>query len=162
MKRLILILLFLFLFKSLFCQSVSFTYDDSGNRLNRSISVQQLKSNKVQLPGADTENLNMPEKIKLEEKEKVSKEAISSENRDVNLLVYPNPNKGFIKMDILNMPLNSVNEIKLYDLSGLELKVLKNSDSHTEIDISQFQDGIYILKIKVVDKVFDYKIVTKH
>lgn len=179
-KRIILLSLALFLVLNLFSQSVAYTYDDSGNRLTRTIVVQQQQSNSQKLPLVSQKSLKSTENVKgsgqdqstpevespANANEKVQEDSLKgktiSGDEDIITHVYPNPNKGLLKVDITNMPLNSINEMRLYDLSGLELTVIRNFDSHSEIDISQFHDGIYILRIKIDERVFDWKVIKNH
>src|ERR1035437_1092524 len=160
-------------------QRVSFTYDDSGNRITRTIIVQQLKSNPLNSRVIVAKNLNATaekgtgqtastlsgessENEKANDQEEAMKEKALTEAGEITTLIYPNPNKGLLKIDISNMPLNSVTEMKLYDLSGMELTSKRNFDSNSELDISQFKDGIYILRIKINEKTFDWKVIKSH
>lgn len=160
---------------NLFSQTVEFTYDNNGNRLNRTIQTEQLRSNTVKFPVVNPKSLKALDAMgtalesgitsKNEEvkgtkgNEDVTRESIKQENKEIVTLVYPNPNKGLLKIDISNMPLNSVSEMKLYDLAGIEKTSKRNFESYSEIDISQFKDGIYILRIKINTKIFDWKII---
>jgi hypothetical protein len=125
-------------------QTVSFTYDDSGNRNSR--TVQPLKA-AVQFPVVNPKNLLV---------EEAKAELIEGE---LSTLVYPNPSKGLIKIDILNMPLDARTEARFYDLSGKQQMVIRNFESSSEIDISKLKDGIYILRIKINERAFDWKVV---
>ncbi len=125
-KRVILLGLALFQMISLFSQRVEFTYDENGNRLTRTIVVEQLRSESVSFPVVDPKSLKsvdntMPkglvtpqkgtttEDAKTKGKEDAANENISSKDGEIVTLVYPNPSKGLIKIDISNMPLNSKN-----------------------------------------------------
>ena len=149
-KRLILVSLALFQLISLFSQSASFTYDDSGNRITRTIVVQQQKSNPLNSPAVDPKNLNAAdekgtgqtvstqsdessENVKVNDQEEAMKDRALTEAGEITTVVYPNPNKGLLKIDISNMPENSITEMKLYDMSGLELTAKRNFDSSTEL-----------------------------
>jgi hypothetical protein len=164
-KKIIPVILVLFQSVKLLGQSVEFTYDDNGNRLSRTITVELLKSGTVQFPFLNPKSLKSisPELAKTKESEiaKSVKEG-ESEEGEISTLVYPNPNKGLIKIDISNMPLKSKNEMRLYNLSGTELTVKRNFDSYSEIDISQFKDGIYILRIKINESIYDWKVIKSH
>lgn len=178
-KSLILVCLILFHLMPLFSQSVEYVYDASGNRLTRTIVVLKLQSNVLDsviatkslsspayATGMDgdqslqNEELTMDAKVR--EQEKASKTRTISEDEEMVTIVYPNPNKGLLKIDISNMPMNSTNEMRLYDLSGNKIMVKRDFESHSEIDISQFKDGIYILRIKINERVFDWKVVKNH
>jgi hypothetical protein len=158
---------------SLFSQRVEFTYDDNGNRHTRTITVQELQSKSVEFPVIDPKNLKTKENVMAQGSNPdassqnvdakslsdATRERINQEEGEIVTRVYPNPNKGLIKIDISNMPLNSVSELRLYDLSGNEIVMKKNIENHTEIDITRFIDGIYILRVKINEKIFDWKVI---
>ena len=171
-KRIILVSLILFLVIGLFGQRVEFQYDDNGNRISRTIIVEQFKST-VKFPIMDPKQLvtiqnskaksleagGLTKNEEVKSQEDSIRERVKTEEGEISTNVYPNPNRGLIKIDILNMPVNSINEVRLYDLNGNEIKSLKNIESYSEIDISQYMDGIYILRIKIKERIFDWKIV---
>ncbi len=171
-KRIILVGLVLLLAMRLFGQTVSYTYDENGNRHTRTISVRKLNS-MVKFPITDPKQLGAQknqmargleigstvETADEKGKDDITRERIKTEEGEIGFNIYPNPNKGLIKIDISNMPLNSDSEMKLYDLNGKELKVQRNFDNHSEIDISQYIDGIYILRIMINEKRVDWKII---
>jgi len=103
-----------------------------------------------------------PKSLKSTVEAKVSSEStekLQGEDQEISMVIYPNPNKGILKINISNLPLNSTNELKLYDLSGIELLSSRNFESYLEIDISGYKDGIYILRIKINEKITDWKII---
>lgn len=128
-------------------QTITFAYDDNGNRISRVWVAERLKSGIIQFPIVDSEEIALanPEEF-LQEGE-------------LSTYVYPNPSRGIIRINISNMPLNSRTEARLYDLSGTELFVKRNFESDSEMDISKLKDGIYILRIKINEILFDWKIV---
>ncbi len=154
LKRILLIFFVLSQMTIVFSQSIEFTYDDNGNRLTRTIIVEQLQSQNIKFPVVNPKSL-IPADSKAQAQE-INKDAIFSEFKDelesedgeIATVVYPNPNKGLIKIDISNLPLNSTSETRLFDLNGNELSVIKNIESHSEIDINKYRDGIYILQNK--------------
>lgn len=133
-------------------QTIKYTYDGNGNRTSRILLVEQLGSKGLNFPVEKVEDLPVINK---------EEELIKTEG-ELSTLVYPNPNKGLIKIDISFMPLNSKTEARIYDLSGIEQLVKRNFESSSEIDINHLKDGIYILRIKVNESVFDWKIVKSH
>jgi hypothetical protein len=163
---------------TLFSQRIDFTYDDNGNRSSRILSVEQLRSNSVEFPVSNqrtlkSANLNdispldyslsesgeSSEILKSSEQNVSSPEQIKSDDSEIATLVYPNPSKGVLKIDVSNMPLNSNNELRIYDLNGTELLVKRNFDNYSEIDISHLKNGIYILRIQINQKLFDWKVI---
>lgn len=72
-----------------------------------------------------------------------------------NLYFYPNPTNGLI---IINRN-DRIREIEIYDLNGNRLRIEK---SNVEIiDISNFENGIYLLKIVTENKCSIQKIIKK-
>ena len=138
-----------------FCQKINFTYDRNGNRLTRSIEVTKMKS-VVSFPVSNPKSLKSTVEAKVSSE---STEKLQGEDQEISMVIYPNPNKGILKINISNLPLNSTNELKLYDLSGIELLSSRNFESYLEIDISGYKDGIYILRIKINEKITDWKII---
>ena len=57
-----------------------------------------------------------------------------------NVLVYPNPAK-----DVLNLSLNDVSRVEIYDLMGRIILSETNPDS--ELNVSLLQQGVYFVKI---------------
>ena len=139
-------------------QTLKFTYDQNGNRLTRSLVVEQIESTSVNFPILNSKTLSSSTEFS-KTKESETKGSVSSESGEIKTLVYPNPNQGLIKIDISNMLIDSRNEIRLYDLSGNQLLIERNSESFSEIDISRFKNGIYILRIKVNELIFDWKVI---
>jgi hypothetical protein len=146
------VLLILFQTAFLFSQKIEYTYDANGNRTKRELVVNQLKSATIKFPVTDPSNLKLADDTK----------TIEVEAGELKTTVYPNPNKGIIKINISNMPQDPVTEFRLYNLSGTELMVKRNFDSYSEIDINEYKDGVYILRIKINDKLFDWKVVKSH
>ena len=138
-----------------FGQPIGFSYDSNGNRTKRKLVVEQTSRNKISFPITD------PNMIKtLTSKEANAKaQSIQESGGDLNVTVYPNPNKGLLKVDLINAPNASKNELILYDLSGKVLMEKKNFDDYLELDLSSVKDGIYILRILINEQVFNWKII---
>lgn len=162
-KRFLLLVLVLSQAIVLIGQSVQFSYDANGNRITRTIEVEQLLSSPLSFPVPPESLKSAGTKGELS----FHSENIQSDNlRDslsdileIKTLVFPNPTNGLLKVDVLNKPVDSHYEIKVYDLSGTELIVKRNSDGFSEVDISRLKDGIYILRISIKEKSFDWKII---
>jgi hypothetical protein len=63
---------------------------ENGDRKSRALTVDELKSNTVKLPVSNSKSLNLTENLKTQ----------VPEEGEINTLVYPNPNKGLIKIYI--------------------------------------------------------------
>jgi hypothetical protein len=144
---------------NLFSQTIGFSYDASGNRVSRTLVVQQLQASSDSLPSINAKSLNSVENVKSSETADVKQDSIKSENGEITPRVYPNPTKGLIEINISNMPFNPTNEMRLYDITGSEMTMKRNFDSKSEIDLTQYKNGIYILRIKINGKTFDWKVI---
>ena len=116
--------------------------------------TEQLKSGTVNFPVLNPKGLESVESKSIE-----SKASVETEEGKINTLIYPNPTSGVLKIEILNMPLGSKTEARLYDLSGNELIVRKNLELLSEITVSHLKGGIYILRVRVNEKLFDWKVI---
>lgn len=170
-KRIMLQSLLIFHMLNLFSQTITYTYDPigNGNRLGRTLTAAKLVSNIVEFPIVDQKSLSTLENIYSSDSsvntdvadESASEKVFTNEN-DIATLVYPNPTKGLIKIEVSNMPLSSKSEMRLYDLSGNEKLVKRAFENNSEIDLSQLRDGIYILRIKINESIFDWKVMKSH
>lgn len=164
-RRFMLLGLLLVQVVNLFSQSISYTYDANGNRLTRTLFVQKLQSNSVTFPVYNPKTLKPVEYSKgSSEVPRVTKrslmdENIKSESDKVSMVVYPNPNKGIIKVEISNLPLQSSSELRFYDLSGHQIVSKQNIENYTEFDITNYKDGIYILRVRIDGKIYDWKVI---
>ena len=128
----------LFFIQTTHCQvTVSYTYDAAGRRIERNIIV---------LNSANTDALN--------------KNAVftdSLENQKV--IIYPNPTKGELKVEIQGNRKDIKITINLYSLTGKLLQTQNPTSNTFSLDLSGYVTGTYILKIRLGDKVSDWKII---
>lgn len=68
-------------------------------------------------------------------------------------LIYPNPTKNLISIKLNGY---SIDEATLFDMSGKKLKAFKELNM---LDLSNFASGIYLLKIRSGNKVFETKVI---
>lgn len=70
-------------------------------------------------------------------------------NNESTILVYPNPTKDILKLDIVNLnTLNSYN-VKLFSIEGKVLKSLSLIGNKNSIDLSDFTQGIYYIDVNI-------------
>jgi myo-inositol-hexaphosphate 3-phosphohydrolase len=136
-------------------QSTRFTYDDNGNRTSK-ITVEPLQH---VMSSRSLSTSDKSQALQSNKTQEMVLEETKSDNGEINPLVYPNPNKGLIRIEVPNMPSNSNCELRIYDLSGNELMIKKDFKSYNEIDISQYRDGTYILRMKINELVFNWKVI---
>lgn len=123
--------------KSLKAQSIGYGYDDSGNRVSKTIIVEPEKSTK--------------------ESDKQPK--FNDMVGDLEVTVYPNPTRGELVVDIINLPDDTPSTITVYDLSGKTVYTNSHLEMINRIDLTDQAQGTYILRIKSGDKISDWKII---
>lgn len=149
MKNYLLTISFLIIyFESMGQGTVSYSYDDSGNRISRTIVLNSLKQESLPSTADSIDfkgnNADQPDGLaELQEP-----------------MVYPNP-----VHTILNFvpPQNAGTEkynVVIFDMSGRPLYNAISNGSKLEIDVSGLARGIYILKvISSGKKRYDWKII---
>jgi YD repeat-containing protein len=130
------------------CQTITYSYDDNGNRVSRTLVTEQLKSAVINFPVNKADELAPAE----DQKEKL----IEGETK---IRIYPNPTRGIVKVEILNLPEDANSKLMLYNLSGVLLLDENNLNQFSELDISRFKDGIYILRIVINGIITNWKII---
>jgi YD repeat-containing protein len=120
---------------------IRFTYDNSGNRISR--DVISLKSTEVS--PADSSN-------------DASQAVFNSILQGCEVRVYPNPTKGQLSVEVLNLPAGETFAARIYSSGGIILlKEEGLSKSHT-LDLSGLGKGMYILQITLLEGTTTWKI----
>lgn len=63
------------------------------------------------------------------------------------LLVYPNPNNGFIKIQLPSDMIESVLEVRLYDMYGKLLQCQNVQADNLTMDLSRYAQGLYLIQL---------------
>ena len=137
---LIILLLLLTANANMSAQTVSYGYDAAGNRIFRTIVMQNQA--RVAAPT---------------EKQTVYSEMLSN----IRLNIYPNPTDGWLKVEIQGMAEGQTANILLYNLSGQMIVSLKGITDFTDIDISSQPAGTYLMKIIAGEYQTEWKIIKK-
>lgn len=117
---------------------VCFQHDASGNRTNRSVCFKCI--------AATSDSIT------------VSQPIIESFGK-MQIILYPNPTKGHLTINIANMPDNATGEIILSDMIGRLLIKQCTNRGTTQLDLSSHPTGLYVLKIRIDDKVSEWKVI---
>ncbi|MGZ3921887.1 MAG: T9SS type A sorting domain-containing protein, partial [Bacteroidia bacterium] len=72
--------------------------------------------------------------------------------------VYPNPCKSQLNIDLQNIEAAHSYNGSFYDVSGREAKLIKLEQATNKIDISELEDGLYLLKIENPATKMNYQI----
>ena len=119
--------------------TVEFTYDNSGNRINRQVIV--LKSARIASAGEDNQEQEVFEAM-LDERE---------------VQIYPNPTKGLLTIELGNLQQQDAS-IRVYS-SGGQLTVQKPVTSYNQVNLSGCPPGFYILAISSGQEKKEWKII---
>ena len=107
---------------------VSYTYDNAGNRLSRTI---------VMPGGASRVRGNLtPDST-------AQKDAIANHE----ITIYPNPTKGVLKVQINGLTDTDKATIALSDMKGNVLITRQVGELIETLDITSMPDGVYLIKI---------------
>ena len=139
MKSIPLITILLLLTARLQAQKVCITYDKAGNRTNRTIC---LKSKE-----ATSDSVS------------IAKIPITENMGEMVITLYPNPTKGQLKIQITNKTCETEGVLELYDLSGRLVNVQMTVGDSFILDISRGPRGIYGMRIRICDKVSEWRII---
>lgn len=135
--RIITAFVILFPYK-LYSQTISYSYDDAGNRIKRELKI---------------EKRNIVKKSASENK------FVTDRLSDKSIHIYPNPTKGPIKIEVLGFEDKDTGNISVFDLAGHNLFQKKIITSFTEVDLSSKPSGIYILQIQLNQEYSTWKII---
>jgi len=136
MKKLIILILLLQTAVIINAQSVSYTYDNAGNRIARTFTMSKS-------PAAPVEAIKeLPDLI-----------------AEKSVVIYPNPTKGTITVDIKDYVSKMDVEFQLTDLSGRTIANRKAASKTQTFDLSGQIAGVYLLQIRINNESVVWKIV---
>lgn len=78
-----------------------------------------------------------------------------------DLTLYPNPTTGMVTVKLSPETCNQTPEIQVFDIYGRRLQVMAVAGETTQIDLSQYSTGIYIVKVVKGGKVVAVRKVVK-
>jgi hypothetical protein len=138
MKTLLFITTFIICTCSIFAQNKRcFTYDENGNRTSRIICF------KNPLTKSDTS---------------LKKHSLYDNLGKMKITLSPNPTKGQLIIEVINLPENAKGSITIADASGKILQELSSLKSTNTLDLSSQSSGMYFLRIRAGDEVSQWKV----
>ncbi|MDD3322822.1 MAG: T9SS type A sorting domain-containing protein [Paludibacter sp.] len=137
--NIVLITLLCFVFQAK-AQTVEFSYDLDGN----------MEERKILIVG--------PQTVKASS---VVPETITEELGEQKISIYPNPTKGMFQVEVKLLDTNLKNYLRLYSLSGANILEMKIESEFTNIDISKYPTGAYLMDLYLGDKVSKWKVIKK-
>ncbi len=72
--------------------------------------------------------------------------------------IIPNPNNGIFKIDFGNLNINHA-FITIYSISGQSIYQTKTSSNNIEIDLANYSNGVYFIKVDIENKSYNKMIV---
>lgn len=72
---------------------------------------------------------------------------------DVSVNVYPNPTNGLFNLQINGYQINQTANMQIFNLQGEEIVKMQLGAAQNEIDLSQFENGIYLLTIQFENEI---------
>jgi len=121
---------------------IRFSYDDAGNRISRDVIY--LKSTEVN--PADSSGTASPA-------------VFSNLLQGCEVRVYPNPTRGQLSVEVLNLPAGETYSAEIYTSGGMALlKEEGLSHGHT-LDLSGFREGMYVLRIILLRETMTWKVI---
>ena len=113
-----------------------YEYDDAGNRINRKYVKIKKKVN------MEEDSLLYNDSIVAKEDMEGYKDNIG----DKEIRIFPNPTKGKLRVELSNIEEGDVIMLKVFDLQGREI-YSKEKLSNYDIDLSNYENGVYLLDI---------------
>jgi hypothetical protein len=119
----------------------TFTYDAAGNLTQRiyEVNMQASQARKGN-PSKDSSNV-----VALSDRLKVT--------------IFPNPTKGELKIQVSGVENNVEVDLALYNPNGQVMLRRKGQQGLSEMDLSGYADGWYLLKVQSGVTVLNFKII---
>ena len=140
MKRTSILLAFLIIYIISYSQTINYGYDSSGNRTDRYIGLKSTR--------------NADNKVDEEQDQKSFRDQLG----DIEIKIYPNPSKGELTIEIVNLPKDPVGWIGVYDTTGKLIFKQSELVYRNVVNISSSDNGMYMLRIVVGDDISEWKI----
>ncbi|MCM1296914.1 MAG: T9SS type A sorting domain-containing protein [Muribaculaceae bacterium] len=118
-------------------QTISYGYDAAGNRIKREIIIDTQEN-----PSKKTQKITPIESL-----------------GDKTIKIYPNPTKGILKVEVSDCTEADNVTLTIYNSSGANLKTITVQEPTTTIDITDYAQGIYFMRIQILDKESTWKII---
>ncbi len=133
------------------CYTMAYAYDGAGNRVSRSILLNEatgLKSASI----FDTTTNKFSNDFNPEKK-------FTDELAESQITIYPNPTRGEMVVQVTNIKNEEAFKFVVYDMTGKIVLQKQNTKEFTNIDLSNVPAGNYILKMFIGGSSTEWKII---
>ena len=135
-----------------FSQNYTFVYDDAGNRTYRCITLSPPSK-------AAFQDTSFVDGEIIEEEETPEEQKLYDKLGSFNLVVYPNPTKGEVVVQISGEENFGKVAYKVFDRLGREILSGAKSSNILQINLSGQKTGAYFLRVVINSKEKSWKIV---
>jgi hypothetical protein len=148
--------------------SVSYTYDASGNRISRTINMKMFApppQDSTEKAADDPEDSvaivqgmedETPQEIYNNEK---TQEVYTDALAQTLITIYPNPTRGLLTVKISELPKHAASSLTLFDMQGRVITQQQSLADENKLDISAQPVGTYIMRIAIGGEVVSWKII---
>lgn len=136
-KRNFLLMATLMLSSVVYAQRVTYSYDAAGNRIARTLSTESLQAQRNMAMGGLSSSLGQ------------------------KVIISPNPTEGLLYVRILSLSENDLCQMSLTNLSGQTVAEREVHAAQTEINLSSYPSGCYLLSVVINGEGITYKIIKK-
>ncbi len=145
MKKTIFTLVLGFLATGLFAQDLVYTHDANGNRIVRE-TIFLKTANPANGNPATAQN-------------QAQQEALETYLLGNPIVVYPNPTAGKIVLETTSAEALSGATILLFDANGRHLQQLIITTTQTDIDLTAYANGVYIVRLTYQGRTKEWRVV---
>jgi hypothetical protein len=127
-----------------FSQSVSYLYDDYGNRKSQTINL--FKTSEAEYDSVKYDCAN-------------EKQEYIEHFADLKISLYPNPTQDIVHILINGVMADENPDYYLFNMQGKLIFSKQITNNSEELDFSSYPAGYYLLKLKYKESVSEFKIV---
>jgi hypothetical protein len=128
-----------------FAQTINYRYDQVGNRIYKGVDIVISSRN-----------------VRLESRNTSQQPAIDSVvTADLRVLLYPNPFREELTLELLNRPEKADISYQVVDVAGRKVLegIIKNGSSQQKLNFGSSPLGLYVLQLSVGSKLYEWKVV---